>query len=92
MKKDDKHVLISGIFSAADAKEVLLHLINHKINFHGMKNFSAEERFGKKDTHSQQRTAELKVTRENIIRLIEKAAAENKQLKIDSSIKIELQK
>ena len=38
--------LIEGNFNPDEAKEVLLSLFNHKIQFHEAKNFSSEIRFG----------------------------------------------
>lgn len=92
MKGDEKHILIKGKFSPSEAKEILLHLFSHKINFHEMRNFSSMERFGKKDIHSIKRAAELKETREQIIKLLEKSVNEKKNLRIDSVIKIGMRK
>ena len=44
--------LIEGNFNPDEAKEVLLSLFNHKIQFHEAKNFSSEIRFGVEDTVS----------------------------------------
>jgi hypothetical protein len=92
MKNDEKHILIKGKFSAMDAKEVLLSLINHKINFHELKNFSAQERFGKIDNRSLERVKDLREMKTRVLAIIDEAERENKNLKIDSLVKISLRK
>ncbi|MFN3666554.1 MAG: hypothetical protein ACK4S0_10370 [Sediminibacterium sp.] len=66
MKNTENIVLIKGEFTPAEAKEVLFAILNNKINFHRMKNFSAEERFGKADPSSSKRLLELEQSREMI--------------------------
>lgn len=92
MKTDEKHMLIKGKFSARDAKEVLLSLINYKINFHELKNFSTEERFGKKDKRSVERIKDLREMKTRVLAIIEEAETAGKQIKIDSVLKIGLRK
>lgn len=83
--------LISGKFAPQDAKEVLLTLLNDKINFHKKKIFSHEERFGLVDETSKNRITELTKCRENIIRIIQDAEANNKMLTMTSTINIRLE-
>ena len=47
--------LIEGQFQHEKAKEMLLNLYAAKINFHQMKNFGSQERFGKDDAIAQDR-------------------------------------
>jgi len=82
--------LISGSFSAEDARQVLLSLINHKINFHELNAWSHRERFGEDNAASLKRVEELSRTREEIAQLINKAAAMGQTLSINSSIEIDL--
>ena len=83
-------MLINGIFSDIDAKEILLNVISAKIQFHSMKNFSAKERFGKEDLVSLKRKTDLNYDLLNINELIAHAKANNLYLKIDSTIHISL--
>jgi hypothetical protein len=83
---------IEGKFSPDDAKEILIDLINYKIHFHSLKNFSYEECFGKPVEGSQKRIEELKATREKIILLIQQAIDNNTNLRIESSIHIAFEK
>ncbi len=86
----DHHKLISGEFSTNEAKEVLLNLIDSKMQFHTLKNFSSEERFGKKDLSSIKRLAELKELRAEILRLLINNEGGDFIYKISSTIKIEM--
>ncbi|MFC5282001.1 hypothetical protein [Pedobacter alpinus] len=88
----DNFKLVEGEFNAADAKEILLRLIEQKISFHNLKCFSHEIRFGKKDEHSIERIEELNKTKEKLILLINKAQLEGKMLAIHSSIDVKIVK
>ena len=92
MKAKQPIKFIEGKFSPQEAKEVLVDLINHKINFHSLKNFSSEERFGKPVEGSQKRIEELKESREKIISIIQQAVDKNTNLRIESSINIAFEK
>jgi hypothetical protein len=60
MKHTESIKLVEGTFSGIEAKEILVDLISKKINFHHLKNFSSEERFGKTCELSLDRIQELK--------------------------------
>lgn len=49
MQKELELDLINGQFSTEDARELLVDLFSRKTNFHEIKNFSANERFGQDD-------------------------------------------
>jgi hypothetical protein len=51
--------LIDGEFPHARAKNLLLDLVQHKINFHKVEKFSNEFRFGEDREHSEKRIHEL---------------------------------
>lgn len=88
MNTNENVTLINGVFTPDEAKEVLLTLLNHKINFHCMRNFSAEERFGKPDPVSTKRLEELYESRKQVLRLLEEAASEGYKLEIESLVNI----
>jgi polyhydroxyalkanoate synthesis regulator phasin len=79
---------IDGKFNPEEAKEILVDLLNNKINFHSLKNFSAEERFGKPIEGSKKRIEELRSAKEKIEVIIKKALVDNTNLRIESSINI----
>ena len=89
MKKEPVS-LIDGNFDPDEAKELLSSLLNDKIHFHQMKNFSSTERFGKQDQKSLKRIAELKEGNNDLLELISKAESENKILSISAKINIDL--
>ncbi len=79
--------LIDGDFSVKEARELLLKLIEYKLNYHQAKVFSAHERNSKPGIHSIERIEDLKNCKENLIKLLSNtdAAAE---ISIQSTIKI----
>ena len=60
MKKTETLTMIDGNFTYDEAKEVLMNMFSSKINFHNMKNWSSEERFGKYDEIAQLRIPALR--------------------------------
>ncbi|MEO7311260.1 MAG: hypothetical protein ABIX01_12735 [Chitinophagaceae bacterium] len=83
---------IEGIFSPQEAKEILTNVINEKIHFHLLKNFSYEERYGEPIAGSQKRIAELRDSREQINLLIQQAVEDRVSLRIQSAINIAFEK
>ncbi|MEZ4955933.1 MAG: hypothetical protein R2825_20410 [Saprospiraceae bacterium] len=90
MKNSNSVKLIDGVFEAADAKEILLSLINFKINFHQRRIFSLEERFGTIEEASLKRIEELKKAKEQILEWTNEAEAAGQQLIINSHAMIEV--
>ena len=88
MNTNENVTLINGVFTPDEAKEVLLTLLNHKINFHRMRNFSAEERFGKPDAISTKRLEELYQSRTQVLNLLDEAASAGYKLEIESLVNI----
>ncbi len=90
MKKKQEFQLIEGEFTAQDAKEILTNLYNSKINFHLMKNFSSNERFGKNDEMASKKIPKLKDSLASISAVIQKVNEKNRSLIITATVKIEL--
>jgi len=82
--------LIDGSFIAADAKEILLNVIDYKIRFHQLKDFSGEERFGCEYEHSTERIAELRETRQEIIELFDNLTDLNEPIHLNSVINAQI--
>jgi hypothetical protein len=89
--KKQEVCLIDGIFSTEDAKELLLNLLDKKIQFHQMKNFSSKERFGVDDKIATHRIPMLVESKTELERFIAIAKSENKKLKVNSIISLELE-
>lgn len=89
MNKEEKLSLIEGEFDALEANEILQNIFSTKINFHKMKNFSSQERFGLEDQTAIKRLPDLILNLEKLNNIIANAELHNKKLKISSEIKIE---
>jgi hypothetical protein len=90
MNKSEKLKLIEGLFLCDDAKEVLMNVFSTKIQYHKLKNFSSQERFGKDDVFAQNRIHELKNEIIKFEKMIEEARLNNQRIVISSEIKITL--
>ena len=80
--------LVKGVFSADDAREILLALIEHKISFHERNNWSRKERFGKAGGGNTRRINELVQTKADLAALIEECQTEGRQLTINCTIDV----
>jgi len=92
MKTKKSYSLVDGSFKASEAREVLMSLIGSKITFHNVKNMSSLERNGEADIHSEQRIEELKLSRQEIRKILEMAEEEQLRVRISSGIHISLEK
>lgn len=89
-QKDYQFKLVEGQYTPLEAKKILLGLINSKINFHQLENFSSEIRFNKDTAHSKIRIELLTDASENITDLIAFSILNDMQFKIDGTIQISL--
>lgn len=83
-----KFVLIDGSFTPAEAKEVIINLLESKIQFHSRENFSSEIRYGKENQKSIGRRDQLLETKKNFSDFISSVPI-GQQLHISSVITIE---
>lgn len=89
MNSENTFKLIEGTFSAADAKEIILTLVEEKIQFHKRRCLSHELRLGTKDDPSLKRINALKEMQEKLQEVFEKAEQNNHMLVINAAIDIE---
>ncbi len=82
--------LINGEFSPADAKDILTHLFQEKINFHKVKNLNSHLREGHGCAVNVNRAEELMKTKEEVLELLRNADYEGQKLVISAKISIEL--
>ena len=75
--------LIKGVFDSDEAKEVLLYLIDGKIQFHQRRIFSDNIKYGIDNIQSKQRIEELQKCREEVLKIID-----DESLYIHSQIEI----
>ncbi len=88
MKNTETLTIIDGEFTNEEAKEVLLNMFSSKINFHNMKNWSSQERFGKDDLIAQNRIPALNNEVKKLELILTESKAKNLKLVISSEIKI----
>jgi hypothetical protein len=88
MKSKKEFKLIQGEFEVSDALEILDELFANKIKFHEWRNYSSEERFGKRDQTSIERIKELKKSREEVRELLQQLQESGTDVHIDSTIAI----
>jgi hypothetical protein len=89
MKEPIEYKLINSKFTPQEAREVLLDLLNKKIQFHQLKNFSSEERLGKPNHASIKRVKELTQTKADVLSNIELAELCGYDIRVYSSVVIE---
>lgn len=82
------YLLIDGVFSADDARNVLMTLINNKIQFHEQDSWSRKERFGDSHAAGSRRVDELLQTRADLATLIDEAGALGERLSINCTIEV----
>jgi hypothetical protein len=91
MKNTETLTMIEGNFTHDEAKELLMNMFSSKINFHNMKNWSSDERYGKDDEIAQLRIPALRNEIKKLEAILLESQAKNKKLLICSEIKISLQ-
>nr|WP_314839880.1 hypothetical protein [uncultured Flavobacterium sp.] len=90
MKKEYQFKLVEGQFEPTEAGKVLFSLINSKINYHNLEQFSNEIRFNQDHLHSKRRRETLQEASDYIKELINEADAKNMELRINGVIQIEM--
>jgi len=88
MKKELVITLINGVFDSLDATEIVLSMINKKIEYHELNSFSNLIKFNEKDVHLEDRIDALKKDRDLFIAYIN--SNKDKTFKIQSDIKVEI--
>ena len=90
MKNTETLTIIDGNFAYDEAKEILMNIFSSKINFHNIKNWSSQERFGKDDAIAQKRIPALRNEMKKLEGILSDAKAKNKKLVVSSEINISL--
>jgi hypothetical protein len=88
MKKNEKLTIIDGNFTFIEAREILITMFTSKINFHNIKNWSSQERYGKVDEVAQKRIPALKNELRKLEDILSEAKSKNKMLFVSSEINI----
>jgi len=90
MKKNETLTIIDENFTSDEAKDVIMNLFSSKLNYHQIKNWSSQEKFGKNDVIAQEKIPALKNEMKRFEEILLEAKANNKKLVISSEINIEL--
>lgn len=88
MKNNIQFNLIDGSFNIEDAKDLLETLIMDKINFHNLKKFSNEERFGDTDILTDRRLKKLKDNQKEVLRFLNNLDTNENKIEIKSTVEI----
>lgn len=88
MKKEENIDLIKGEFSPDEAKKILFTIINDKIKFNSRQILGMEERNCGDPERYKKRLAELKISLDSVLKLMEEAKLANSTIHIDAEIKI----
>lgn len=88
LTETERFTLIKGEFEKEEAREILLGMINYKINFHELRNFGSSIQNGQEDDLSVTRINELEETRDQMLAMFNQMEPKGK-LKITSKIIIE---
>lgn len=81
--------LVNSIFTSEEAREVLLSLLNFKIEFHQRRSFSRLELNGHFDEESERRIGELRELSKQVLRCLEQACADGSRLLVRAKLEIE---
>jgi len=92
METNKNFKLIDGVFNSKEAKKIIISLINNKINYHNLEDFSNHIRFNNVLSNSQKRISELQSAQKMIEELVDLAEKNQWKLKIESSVEINIQK
>ena len=87
MKKVYSVDLINSFFSKQEATELILGLINYKIDLHSNKLFSTQVKYGVEDEESKYRLERLSISREQIQAFFKES--DDTHFKLTAEIKIE---
>lgn len=86
-----QYQLIDGAFSAEEAQEVLINLIDSKIGFHERKELSQIERLGKTESAVGSRINQLRQTKKELSQMLERAIENGQSFSINCSIELTAQ-
>ena len=84
---ESKFSLIDGLFTVKEAREIIVILLESKIQYHSRESFSNEIRFGTAHSTSVNRRAQLIEVKNEFLALLN-GLADDAKLEIKSEIKI----
>ena len=91
MDTKSEFTLIDGKFTTEQAEQVLIALVNYKIDFHNRQDFSNHIRFNDNLEHSKKRVNQLQETKLEMQDMIKSLKLSNKNLVIKSTITVSVE-
>ena len=88
MKTNSEFSLIDGKFTVEQAEQVLIALVNYKIDFHNRQDFSNHIRFNDSLEHSKKRVNQLQKTKINMQEFLKSIKLSDTNLVIKSTITV----
>lgn len=88
MENQYEFELVNGKFKPEEAKTVINSLINSKINFHNLEDFSNSIRFNSDSSHSKIRVEQLNEIKLKINQLLTEANSKNLSVEINCHFEI----
>ena len=88
MKTNSEFSLIDGKFTVDQAEQVLIALVNYKIDFHNRQDFSNHIRFNDSLEHSKKRVNQLQETKINMQEFLKSIKLSGTNLVIKSTITV----
>ncbi len=90
MKQYNAITLVDGTYDLKEVQEILLKLLDDKISFHQVKNFSSHEMKGLVDKGSDQRLKSLEKSREKLKEFLKSDDLKDKKIRLHSEVFIEV--
>ena len=90
MKNTETLTLINGNFTNDEAKEILMNMFSSKINFHTVKNWSSQERYGQDDEIAQKKIPALRDEIKKLELILAEAKVKSKKIVLSSEINISI--
>lgn len=88
MEENFQFNLVDGLFTSEEAARVLFPLLQHKINFHSLEQFSSEIRNDEDSFNSKKRISELQQAQAKLIEVLNEIRKSNKKIQVIGEIKI----
>lgn len=90
MEQDKKEIkLIDGVFTPSEANSLIASLIDNKISYHKIDDFSNHIRTDRHPHHSKERIAELLEAKAKLNSWMNLAQQQSSQLKVKGTISLE---
>lgn len=85
------HVLVDGLFSGGDAKDLLLAQIDSQLNVHKLRSLRSMVHNERPDTEALQACEELKLRRQELRLALARAATEGRKVRVRSTVELHIE-